>query len=155
MARYKEATAADVREWANSTRWRDSGGNTVGDRGRFSSELITAFNDAHKRNLLRYSGGTPQGQVTQPRRTAQVATRTQSRSDNSPAPRRAPRATTRTTPARDVPAPMPVEPRVIHSENEAFDMVRDVMAQLTSAQAVSGEPAILMHVEGWSLATAS
>ena len=164
MARYREASPADVRQWAYDTNWTDSGGNGVGERGRFSSELITAFNDANRKNYLRYSGGTPQGQVAQTRQPArqpaQVATRTQSRSGNPPATRRAPRATARATaPARDIPAPRPVESvpaRVIHDEEGALEMVREVMEQLSAAGAVEGGgDAILMHVEGWRLATAS
>lgn len=161
MARYKEASAADVRQWAYDTGWADSNGNGVGERGRFSSELITAYNDANKRHNMRYSGGTPQGQVTQTRqRSAQVATRPQSRASNPPASRRPPRPTARPTTTRDAPAPRPVsapsEARVIRGENEAIDMVRDVIAQLTAAGNVSGEgEPILMHVEGWSLGFAA
>lgn len=102
MARQqREATAADVRAWALETKWTDAGGNGVGERGRFSSELVQAFNQAHRRNNIAYgggSGGNSSGNSTP------VATRSQSRSSDSSTSRRAPSGTarqeTQTAPAR-------------------------------------------------------
>lgn len=112
-SRYRDATAQEVRDWARSE------GYDVGDRGRFSTEIVSEFNQAHKGQYLRYTGGTGQAAAPAQRQTGnsrstQTNARTTSRSSNSQQTRRAParqteratapapsRQTTRRAPQRD------------------------------------------------------
>lgn len=174
-SRYRDASAQEVREWARANGW------DVGERGRFSSEIVSAFNQDNKPNYIRYtgnSGGTApaansrqsssQGN-SRPRNTNQAPARPASRpaASNTPA-RRAPTQNTQAAapaPARDVPTPRPVPQEqpdenravVVRNGDEAAAMVQDVIAALTSASNVGqgeGEP-FLLHVEGWRLSYAA
>lgn len=89
---YREATAQEVRDWARQE------GYEVGDRGRFSTDVVSAFNAAHRKNRLRYGNGNDQpsgGQATSNSRTA-------SRNSN-PAPARSTSRTSDSSPARRAP----------------------------------------------------
>lgn len=152
----RQASANDVRQWAIDNDWTDANGNAVGERGRFSTELITDFNKAHKRNNLSYQGG---GTSPSQGRSTAVATRTQSNTGNS----RNTAATrqTRQAPTREAAPTRPVESvgsamRVVQGEGGVSEMVREVIGMLSSASNVGGkkgEP-ILLHVEGYRLAYA-
>lgn len=59
----KPASADDVRAWAQETGWLDRFNRPVSDRGRMPTDLIEAFDRAHRRNNVKYMAGyKPQGQ---------------------------------------------------------------------------------------------
>lgn len=80
MARMpRPASTEDVRNWGRAN------GHSVGDRGRLRSEVITAFDQAHRRNNIKYVPGTVES-VFDNTATASPATATTA---SAPTPRKA------------------------------------------------------------------
>lgn len=102
----RQASAADVRQWALDENWSDSNGNGVGERGRFSSELVEAFNKAHRRNNTVYAGGGVSGNTSGNSRSTSASTRTTTRASNSSqGTRRAPSSAPQRQTSQAAPAP--------------------------------------------------
>lgn len=139
----KQAGAQEVRDWA-----RDNGYD-VGERGRFSSEIVSAFNKAHRRNNTFYPGGSSESQASgNSTRTTAVATRTPSRSTATPTTRRAPSgpAQRETAPAaprqRRTAGGGQVSSAVIAPSGTGLsdEQMRQYNAMLADANAVTGQP---------------
>lgn len=127
---YKTASAEDVRTWARAN------GYQVGDRGRFSTDLIREFDKAHKRNRVRYDPSV--GQATRTVAPAKKAAPAKA----TAAPRQAPRAATS--------APQTSSPRQrVAAKVGEFPMsgLSDMFAALTAAsEGAEGDGPILVSV---------
>ena len=128
MARYKQATADDVRTWARSK------GYQVGDRGRFSTDLVRAFNREHKSEYLRYGSGDT-GPAS--------ATPAPAKATAAPA-----KAMAKSTPARSNSVARRSSPAVSANVGEVQTAMQDIFSALA---ATGGEDSGAILVGGWRL----
>lgn len=145
----KPANSDEVREWANETGWRDRYDRPVADRGRLPSDLIDAFNAAHRRNRIEYN---PVGRgIPQPPRSAQDSG---NRGNTKAANARTERASTSTrTPARrsEPEAAAPAAPRArrstsqVHNVAPAAVMAPDNIGDLMAALTAAGGEGVTLH----------
>lgn len=148
----KPASADDVRAWAQEMGWKDQYGRPVADRGRMPTTLITDFDQAHRRNNVKYMPGyKPQGQPGK-----DVATRREQGKASAPAAKEtkkdtAPAKQTRQEQKQD-PARTPTAERVSAAKvvngpagNAALvESVADAIANLRAAKTANPnkEPAL-------------
>lgn len=137
----KQATAQEVRDWA-----RDAGYD-VGERGRFSTDIVNGFNAAHRRNNKFYPGGTGEPQSGNAR-AATTTTRTARSSSDTRQTRQRP--TSGTTKTEAAPAPRQrrqtaeggVVGALITSPGMGLDekQMEQYNRMLADANAVTGQP---------------
>jgi cobalamin biosynthesis Mg chelatase CobN len=130
MARQQRlATADEVRTWARAN------GYDVGERGRFSTDVVNGFNKAHKRNNLAYPGGSVDGGSTP------------APSRSTPTPARSTASTSHSTPARSA-RRAPTTATHSGGGNDSVGMaVADAIAALTAQANAGGDTPILITVQ--------
>jgi hypothetical protein len=131
MARQQRlATADEVRTWAKEN------GFNVGERGRFSTDVVNGFNKAHKRNNVAYPGGSVDGGTSS------------SNTRSTPTPARSTASTSASaTPARSPRRP-PTQAAAHPLTEPVSAAVADAIAALQAqANAGSGDTPILITVQ--------
>jgi hypothetical protein len=126
----RTASAQEVREWAQNQ------GYDVGERGRFSTEIVSEFNKAHRRNNLVYEGGSGASNqaASNSRSTAQTSTRTTRNSGDSGTSRRQTRQTESAPAQRQSVAVVPAD----QADERVRTMVAESIRALSAARNVGG-----------------
>lgn len=144
MADRKPVGSDEIREWARSTDWKDEKGRPVGERGRISTTLVTAYEKKH-RSRQYVPGYRPevQGNASAAKNSAskEVAT--------SPAPAKNSTAKAKQAePVRVESQRMPAQTVNVNGGGQVnaqiMETVADVIASLTAAKSVSGSDTPVM-----------
>lgn len=122
-------TADDVRQWAREKSWTDESGRSVGERGRLSSSLVTAYNKAHRTHPYEGGGTTPGRPAQKP---AEKASRTPAQVQRIPEPMQA------MQPGSDI-------------DQQATMLVNEVIAALRAAPRKGGKEPVLVTVSAHAL----
>lgn len=136
----KPVGADEVRQWAIDRNWTDDNGRSVGDRGRFPTTLVAAYEKAH-RSKRYVPGYRPESESATTRKAPAKAVATASRNSTpakaTPAPRQA-------TKPESVRVDSVREDRV-NGDDQGLMSVADAISMLSSAANTrkGGKPALI------------
>lgn len=136
----KPVGADEVRQWAIDRNWTDDNGRSVGDRGRFPTTLVAAYEKAH-RSKRYVPGYRPESESATTRKAPTKAVATTSRNSAPAKATPAPRQTQTTAPVR-------VESTradKVNGDDQGLMSVADAISMLSNAANTKrgGKPALI------------